>query len=189
MILVIAVLLILLFLACVALNALHESNKKERKHSESVEHELGKTREALESKKQHVLKTDLQVKQAEKQIQTLSDQLEELQQENAAQQMQINKLNADDQAQKESGVVFKMRTYKRATPDTYQALFELNPTGQRVLQDLVNRFGVASFASDAHGGERETCRRLGQSEVINHINLQIFKANNPDQFEQVEDHV
>lgn len=91
---------------------------------------------------------------------------------------------AEDEAEQVHGKVFQTRIYDKATPDVYQAVFEYTNNGQRVLQDLVNRFCGNAYTSDQNGGERETCRKLGQAEVINHINREIYKANNPEAFKQ-----
>lgn len=92
--------------------------------------------------------------------------------------------STEDKAKQVHGRVFQARIYEKATPDVYQAVFEYTPNGQRVLQDLVNRFCGSAYTSDQNGGERETCRKLGQAEVISHINRQIYMANNPEAFKQ-----
>lgn len=176
MIIAIAVLLVLLFLACVAITVLVQGVKAERQAYANLQLARSHDANAYEKK----------IEQVQAQAKDHKDKWRKVQLE--LEQLAVPKeaTKQDDKPLTETGVAFKMRTYKKAKPDTYQAVFELNPTGQRVLQDLVARFSRAAFASDANGGERETCRRLGQAEVINHINLQIYKANNPDQFEQVD---
>ncbi|MFK8864332.1 hypothetical protein ACJBLD_11955 [Acinetobacter nosocomialis] len=86
---------------------------------------------------------------------------------------------------KEHGTYVVHRNLKPATPDLYRAVFELDVNGQRVLEDLTKRFNRHAFVSDSQGGERETCRRLGQSEPVNFILSQINKANDPN-YSEVE---
>lgn len=98
----------------------------------------------------------------------------------------IKRLSEQGKEVKETGNLYKTRHHQRATPDVYQAVFELTTNGQRVLQSLVAQYSGNAYTSDQNGGERETCRKLGQAEVINFINYQIYKANNPHLFpEQV----
>lgn len=85
----------------------------------------------------------------------------------------------------EHGTYVVHRNLKPATPDLYRVVFELDVNGQRVLEDLTKRFNRHAFVSDSQGGERETCRRLGQSEPVNFILSQINKANDPN-YSEVE---
>lgn len=87
--------------------------------------------------------------------------------------------------QEEHGTYVVHRNLKAATPDLYRVVFELDINGQRVLEDLTKRFSRHAFVSDSQGGERETCRRLGQSEPVNFILSQINKANDPN-YSEVE---
>ncbi|MBF6960708.1 hypothetical protein [Acinetobacter baumannii] len=86
---------------------------------------------------------------------------------------------------KEHGTYVVHRNLKPATPDLYRVVFELDVNGQRVLEDLTKRFNRHAFVPDSQGGERETCRRLGQSEPVNFILSQINKANDPN-YSEVE---
>lgn len=114
------------------------------------------------------------------------NEVETLKSSNQELQGDIKRLSEQGNEVKETGYLYKTRHHKRATPDVYQAVFELTTNGQRVLQSLVAQYGGNAYTSDQNGGERETCRRLGQAEVINFINYQIYKANNPHLFlEQV----
>lgn len=134
---------------------------------------IRKEHKALEVEKEHfhdLWQIELAKRQAlEADLKTLKKQLQE---------------TAEDKAKQVHGKVFQARIYEKATPDVYQAVFEYTTNGQRVLQDLVNRFCGNAYTSDQNGGERETCRKLGQAEVISHINRQIYMANNPDAFKQ-----
>lgn len=93
--------------------------------------------------------------------------------------------NKKSEPQEEHGTYVVHRNLKPATPDLYRVVFELNVNGQRVLEDLTKRFNRHAFVSDSQGGERETCRRLGQSEPVNFILSQINKANDPN-YSEVE---
>lgn len=134
---------------------------------------IRKEHKALEVEKEHfhdLWQIELVKCQAlETELKTLKKQLQE---------------TAEDEAKQVHGKVFQARIYEKATPDVYQAVFEYTTNGQRVMQDLVNRFCGSAYTSDQNGGERETCRKLGQAEVISHINRQIYMANNPDAFKQ-----
>lgn len=134
---------------------------------------IRKEHKALEVEKEHfhdLWQIELVKRQAlETELKTLKKQLQE---------------STEDEAKQVHGKVFQARIYEKATPDVYQAVFELTVNGQRVMQDLVNRFCGSAYTSDQNGGERETCRKLGQSEVVSHINRQIYIANNPDVFKQ-----
>lgn len=87
----------------------------------------------------------------------------------------------------EQGNFVKRRTMKRATPETYRNVFDLDLNGQRVLEHLTMVFCKEAFVSNDKGGERETCHRLGQQSVINFIVNTINQANNPNYKEQVND--
>lgn len=134
---------------------------------------IRKEHKALEVEKDHfhdLWQIELAKRQAlETELKTLKKQLQE---------------TAEDEAKQVHGKVFQARIYDKATPDVYQAVFEYTTNGQRVMQDLVNRFCGSAYTSDQNGGERETCRKLGQAEVISHINRQIYMANNPEAFKQ-----
>lgn len=93
--------------------------------------------------------------------------------------------NPIQEQQEEHGTYVVQRNLKPATPDLYRVVFELDVNGQRVLEDLTKRFNRHAFVSDSQGGERETCRRLGQSEPVNFILSQINKANDPN-YSEVE---
>lgn len=134
---------------------------------------IRKEHKTLEVEKEHfhdLWQIELAKRQAlETELKTLKKQLQE---------------STEDKAKQVHGKVYQARIYEKATPDVYQAVFEYTTNGQRVLQDLVNRFCGNAYTSDQNGGERETCRKLGQSEVVSHINRQIYMANNPDAFKQ-----
>ena len=87
----------------------------------------------------------------------------------------------------ETGNFVKRRAMRRATPETYRNIFDLDINGQRVLENLTIAFCKDAYASQDQGGERETCYRLGQQSVINFIVRNINTANSPNYKEQSND--
>ncbi|SDI65219.1 hypothetical protein SAMN04487926_12150 [Paraburkholderia steynii] len=63
----------------------------------------------------------------------------------------------------------------QATPREYEILFN-SPTGQLVLEDLVNRFGAAAYVRGGLEAQRETDFRLGRRAVVDHILTQMNRA-------------
>lgn len=66
-------------------------------------------------------------------------------------------------------------------PATYARLFCNTPEGEAVLAELARLFGGPAFRPGGQEGERETCFRLGQNDVVNFITAQIEKARNPQE--------
>lgn len=64
-----------------------------------------------------------------------------------------------------------------ASASAYQRLFEQNADGRAVLEDLMRRFCAPQPFVPGADGERETCYRLGQRAVLDHIINQINLAN------------
>ncbi|MEQ1298846.1 hypothetical protein ABLT94_13300 [Acinetobacter soli] len=87
----------------------------------------------------------------------------------------------------EQGTFVRTRRVKRATPETYRIVFDLDVNGQRVLEHLTQVFCKDAFVPNDKGGERETCYRLGAQGVINFIVNNINTANNPNYEEQDND--
>ena len=87
----------------------------------------------------------------------------------------------------ETGNFVKRRAMRRATPETYRNIFDLDINGQRVLENLTIAFCKDAYASQDQGGERETCYRLGQHSVINFIVRNINTANSLNYKEQSND--
>ena len=87
----------------------------------------------------------------------------------------------------ETGNFVKRRAMRRATPETYRNIFDLDINGQRVLENLTIAFCKDAYASQDQGGERETCYRLGQQSVINFIVRNINTANSLNYKEQSND--
>lgn len=96
-------------------------------------------------------------------------------------------LPAQPEEEPETGNFVRTRTLKRATPETYRNVFDMDLNGQRVLEHLTMVFCKEAFVSNDKGGERETCHRLGQQSVINFIVNSINQANNPNYKEEVND--
>nr|WP_250850259.1 hypothetical protein [Acinetobacter sp. ANC 5378] len=96
-------------------------------------------------------------------------------------------LPAQPEEEPEQGNFVRTRTLKRATPETYRNVFDMDLNGQRVLEHLTMVFCKEAFVSNDKGGERETCHRLGQQSVINFIVNSINQANNPNYKEEVND--
>lgn len=96
-------------------------------------------------------------------------------------------LPAQPEEEPETGNFVRTRKIKRATPETYRNVFDMDLNGQRVLEHLTMVFCKEAFVSNDKGGERETCHRLGQQSVINFIVNSINQANNPNYKEEVND--
>lgn len=65
------------------------------------------------------------------------------------------------------------------TPQEYADLFEVNKTGARILEQLIQRF---SHAPNSKGIDRvlDTQEYMGQQKVLQFIILQINRANGVD---------
>ena len=58
----------------------------------------------------------------------------------------------------------------------------MEPNGQRILEELTMRFKRGIYTDD----ERETCRRIGRSEVVDFIINRINTANDSKYSEHLE---
>ena len=87
----------------------------------------------------------------------------------------------------EEGTFVRTRRVKRATPETYRIVFDLDVNGQRVHEHLTMVFCKDAFVPDDKGGERQTSYNLGAQGVINFIVNNINTANNPNYEEQDND--
>ncbi|WP_171499429.1 Bbp19 family protein, partial [Acinetobacter soli] len=94
---------------------------------------------------------------------------------------------ADPEQPEEQGTFVRTRRVKRATPETYRIVFDLDVNGQRVLEHLTMVFCKDAFVPDDKGGERQTSYNLGAQGVINFIVNNINTANNPNYEEQDND--
>lgn len=80
------------------------------------------------------------------------------------------------------------RELRKATPETYRNVFDLDLNGQRVLDHLEFTFAKKSaYVRGGQDAERESCFRAGQAHVIGFIFNQINKANNPQLYKE-QDH-
>lgn len=86
----------------------------------------------------------------------------------------------------ERGNHFRHRVRRKTTAETYRIVFDMDQHGQRVLEDLVNRFKRSPFTPDDQGGERETSRRIGHAEVVDFLINKVNVANSPNYNEALE---
>lgn len=77
---------------------------------------------------------------------------------------------------------FKWRSVRKPTSQNYRILFDLDPNGQRILEDLTVRFKRNAFTES----ERETCLRLGRAQVVDYIINRINTASDSRYSEQLE---
>ena len=117
------------------------------------------------------------------------DWLKEMQQriQLEAKLAELQTMPEPSEEESETGSFVKRRAMRRATPETYRNIFDLDINGQRVLENLTIAFCKDAYASQDQGGERETCYRLGQQSVINFIVRNINTANSPNYKEQSND--
>jgi len=187
MIIAIAVLSILLFVACVALFVqrrglviLEEKYWDEnRLHLDTKSRLEGKYHGALDE----ISKLEAQRFEQWERAEVLGQEVIYLKQELSERPLP----NADQEQTEEQGNFVRLKRLKRATPETYRNVFDLDINGQRVLEHLTTVFCKEAFAPDDKGGERETCRRLGAQGVINFIVNNINQANDPNYKEQDND--
>lgn len=92
----------------------------------------------------------------------------------------------NDKPEEETGNYVRSRSFKPATPETYRLVFDFDAAGQRVLAHLQSKYLRDAYVDDQHGGERETCVRLGQRQVISYIVNQINEANEPTYFKEID---
>lgn len=94
----------------------------------------------------------------------------------------FNELIQEQEEELGFGHHFKWRALRKPTAQTYQIHFDIEPNGQRILEELTARFKRNPFTDD----ERETCRRLGRAEVVDYIINRINTANDPRYDENLE---
>lgn len=88
----------------------------------------------------------------------------------------------------ETGTFIKRQAMRRATPETYRNVFDLDVNGQRVIEHLQLTFANKStYVRGGQDAERESCFKAGQATVIGFILNQINKANDPNYKEEVND--
>ena len=179
MILIIAVLAILLLIACVGLHVLNEGVKEAQKIAK--EHEANWFAEtsissALRNEKLHEWERACI---AEEKVISLKTDLCELKQS-------FKNLQKESDDELGFGSHIKWHSIQKPTAETYRLVFDLDPNGRKIIDELVARFKRNAFTSDQDGGERETSRRLGRSEVIDFILNRCNTANDPRYSEHLE---
>ncbi|OTG80801.1 hypothetical protein B9T31_16000 [Acinetobacter sp. ANC 4558] len=86
-----------------------------------------------------------------------------------------------EEPDQEQGNFVRNRAMKRASPETYRNVFDLDMNGQRVLDHLQLTFANKStYVRGGQDAERESCFRAGQASVVSFIFNQINKANDPN---------
>ncbi|WP_151767931.1 Bbp19 family protein [Acinetobacter oleivorans] len=104
--------------------------------------------------------------------------------------LELSNPQPKEEAKEESeeiGNFVRTKRMKRATPETYRNVFDLDVNGQRVLEHLTMVFCKDPFVADDKGGERQTSYNLGAQGVINFIVNNINQANQPNYKEQDND--
>lgn len=172
MILIIAVLAILLLIACVGLHVLNEDAKKAHKVADDYQ-----DRWLAEVNKKHHEWDRAEVLQG--QVYALKQDIADLK---AQPDQEFKELIQEQEDELGFGHHVKWRSHRKPTAQTYQIHFDIEPNGQRVLEELTARFKRNPFTDD----ERETCRRLGRAEVVDFIINRINTANDPRYNEQLE---
>ena len=71
----------------------------------------------------------------------------------------------------------RKRYPRKPTAQDYYTLFEAHPIGQDVLDDLISIFGGTTYVRGGQDADRETCFRAGRKHVVDHILIQINRAN------------
>lgn len=103
-----------------------------------------------------------------------------------------NRLNFTPVIQESAPVEDKQATFvqrtelTRATAETYKNVFDLDISGQRVLEDLTRRFCKTTYVRGGHDAERESCFRSGQNSIPQFIINQITRANEPNYTEELD---
>lgn len=165
MILIIAVLAILLLIACVGWWNCYRSKQLVEAVSEFNRNAVNELQIWLHEEKLTV--------------EALKNELADLQ---AEPEQDFKELIQEQEDELGFGHHIKWRALRKPTALTYQAVFDLDVNGQRILEELTVRFKRNAFAEN----ERETCRRLGRAEVVDFIINRINTANNPRYDENLE---
>lgn len=165
MILIITVLVILLLIACVGWWNCYRSKQLVEAVSEFNRNAVNELQIWLHEKK-------LTVEALENELANLKAQPEQ----------EFKQLQEEQQDELSFGQHVKWRSTKKPTSQTYRLHFDIEPNGQRILEELTARFKRNVFTDD----ERETCRRIGRAEVVDFIISRINTANDPRYTEQLE---
>lgn len=173
MIVIIAVLAILLFISCIGLHVLNQGVKESHKVAINFQNEWLAEIKDKQEVSERLTSTASELVKANMQAQELQQKLESTTQQN-------------DKPEEETGNYVRSRSFKPATPETYRLVFDFDAAGQRVLAHLQSKYLRDAYVDDQHGGERETCVRLGQRQVISYIVNQINEANEPTYFKEID---
>lgn len=165
MILIITVLAILLLIACVGWWSCYRSKQLVEAVSEFNRNAVNELQIWLHEEK-------LTVEALENELANLKAQPES----------DFNELIQEQEEELGFGHHFKWRALRKPTAQTYRIHFDIEPNGQRILEELTARFKRNPFTDD----ERETCRRLGRAEVVDFILNRINTANDPRYDENLE---
>lgn len=165
MILIIAILAILLLIACVGWWNCYRSKQLVEAVSEFNRNAVNELQIWLHEEKLTV--------------EALKNELADLQ---AEPEQDFKELIQEQEEELGFGHHFKWRALRKPTAQTYRIHFDIEPNGQRILEELTARFKRNPFTDD----ERETCRRLGRAEVVDFILNRINTANDPRYNEQLE---
>ncbi|WP_374854432.1 hypothetical protein ACEWX4_07595 [Acinetobacter indicus] len=165
MILIITVLAILLLIACVGWWSCYRSKQLVEAVSEFNRNAVNELQIWLHEEK-------LTVEALENELANLKAQPEQ----------EFKQLQEEQQDELGFGQHVKWRSTKKPTSQTYRLHFDIEPNGQRILEELTARFKRNVFTDD----ERETCRRIGRAEVVDFIISRINTANDPRYTEQLE---
>lgn len=115
-------------------------------------------------------------------VSDLAKELDELKAQGSQPEQDFKELIQEQEEELGFGHHFKWRALRKPTAQTYQIHFDIEPNGQRILEELTARFKRNPFTDD----ERETCRRLGRAEVVDFIINRINTANDPRYDENLE---
>lgn len=179
MILIIAVLAILLLIACVAVWDLYSTYKTEkdlREYWEDMWEVESTTSSTLRNEKHHEWE---RAEVLQEQVYALKQDIADLK---TQPDQEFKELIQEQEDELGFGHHVKWRSHRKPTAQTYQIHFDIEPNGQRILEELTSRFKRNPFTDD----ERETCRRLGRAEVVDFILNRINTANDPRYNEQLE---
>ena len=86
----------------------------------------------------------------------------------------------------EVGNFVKRKQVRKATAGNYRLIFDVEPMGQRILEDLVAKYCKSTYVRGGQDAERESCYRAGQAAVVNHILSKINQANDPNYKEELD---
>ncbi len=168
MILIIAVLAIALFIACVWMYVLSQDLKASQKMAENYQQRWFDELDVSSELRSQKFDEWERANTAEEQIIMLKQSFRDL----------VDQQN-DDLG---FGTHVQWRSTKKPTSQTYRLHFDIEPNGQRILEELTVRFKRSVYTES----ERETCRRIGRAEVVDFILNRINTANDPRYSEQLE---